>query len=160
MTTYVLEAIDPAELAPVRAHRVDAHGNAVTVFASLQGGEQMRCCLELSERGDRVATIAHAPLGVPGPYREVGPVFVHAEACAGRPPGPEVPDWFADAPRVLRAYTSAGTMHHPANRVVETGQSVAEALANMFDDPVVAEAHVRNLVAQCFIARAVRQRPA
>lgn len=157
MTTYLLEAIDPSELASLRAHGVDAHGNAVPVFESAEGGEQLRCCLTLSRSGERVATIAHAPLRVPGPYREVGPVFMHADECVGHPAVPEVPDWFADAPRVLRAYTPAGTMHHLAHRVVGTGQSTADALADMFDDPAVAEVHVSNLIAQCFIARAVRR---
>lgn len=68
-----------------------------------------------------------------------------------------MPEWFDEGPRVLRAYTRRGTMHYPANRVVNPGDGVAAALTEMFLDPAVAEVHLRNLLAQCFIARAVRQ---
>lgn len=84
-------------------------------------------------------------------------VFVHAEPCSGRTNSADVPEWFDDGSRVLRAYTTRGTMHYPANRVVDPGEGVGAALAEMFSDPAVAEVHIRNLLAQCYIARAVRQ---
>ena len=56
----------------------------------------------------------------------------------------------------MRAYDRTGAMVYAANRVVGAGEGVAGALEAVFADPDVAEAHVRNLVAQCFIARAVR----
>lgn len=66
------------------------------------------------------------------------------------------PGWFDDGSRVLRAYSHRGEMHYPANRVVRAGESVAVGLDLAFADPDVVEVHIRNLLAQCFIARAVR----
>lgn len=156
MSPYLIQAIDPAELAAVREDGVDAHHHRVSAVVDEQGGEQLRCCLRRSEVGESIMLISHAPLPTDGPWREVGPVFVHARTCPGRPASAEVPDWFDHAPRVLRAYTAEGAMHYAANRVVEPGEGVASALAEMFLDPAVAEVHVRNLAAQCFIVRAVR----
>lgn len=153
---YALQPIDPADLASARHQGVDAHGNEVTPFVDRHGGEQLRCCLRRSAPGERLILVAHAPLGVHSPWREVGPVFVHADVCTARPELSEVPAWFNDADRVLRAYTSDGVMHHPGNRVVRAGDGVAAALGDILADPAVAEVHVRNLLAQCFIARAVR----
>lgn len=156
MSDYLIEAIDPAELAAVRADGRDRQGHRVSVKVDDQGGEQLRCCLTRSEPGEPVMLIAHAPLQADSPWQEVGPVFVHAQDCPGRAASSELPDWFDDGPRVLRAYTSGGTMHYAANRVVEAGDGIAAGLEQMFGDPLVAEVHVRNMVEQCFIARAVR----
>jgi hypothetical protein len=67
-----------------------------------------------------------------------------------------VPDWFDQEPRVLRAYDAEGTMRYESNRVVDAGTGVGTALEEIFRDDAVREVHVRNLEAQCFIARVVR----
>ena len=83
-------------------------------------------------------------------------MFVHAEECpAPHRPG-EFPAWLDEAPRVLRAYGEDGAMRYAANRVVAAGEGVEAALVAVLEDPDVSEVHVRNLLAQCFIVRAVR----
>ncbi|NLG21348.1 MAG: DUF1203 domain-containing protein [Actinomycetales bacterium] len=156
MSTYRIESISPDELASVHRDGADAHGHHVTPFEDPTGGEQLRCCLRLSHPGEQIVLISHAPLSAQSPWREVGPVFVHAAPCAEWDGSAGLPAWFDDAPRVLRAYTSESAMHYPAHRVVAAGEGIAAALEVMFADPDVEQVHVRNLVAQCFIARAVR----
>ncbi|MCK0113330.1 DUF1203 domain-containing protein [Ornithinimicrobium sp. F0845] len=157
MTSYRIESIRPEALASVHRDGVEVLGNHVAAFDDTTGREQLRCCLRLSRPGGRIVLIAHAPLSAHNPWREVGPVYVHAARCAGWTPSAAVPEWFDDAPRVLRAYTSEPAMHHPANRVVAAGEGVAGALEAIFADPDVTQVHVRNLLAQCFVAKAVRR---
>ena len=157
MSTFLLRAVDPTELAAVRSTGRDVAGHVPEPFQDSEGGSQLRCCLRRSRPGDRLLLISHAPLAADRPWREVGPVFVHAEACDGWAGGiGTVPAWFDDAARVVRAYDSTGAMRYDANRLVRAGEGVAAALADVFGDPTVVEAHVRNSVAQCFVARAVR----
>lgn len=156
MTTFLLQAIDPHELAEVRATARDLAGHPVEPFVDAEGGSQLRCCLRRSAPGERLLLIGHAPLAVDRPWREVGPVVVHEAECGGLTTPDAVPAWFDDAPRVVRAYDATGAMVYPANRVVQAGAGVAEALDAVFEVPEVVEAHVRNLLAQCFVAKAVR----
>ncbi|WP_392543187.1 DUF1203 domain-containing protein [Oryzobacter telluris] len=156
MSAVVLVPIDPCDLAAIHRTGRDLHGHAAEPFTDAGGGSQLRCCLERSAPGERLLLVAHAPLGADRPWREVGPVFVHAGACP-RPHRPGAfPAWLDEAPRVLRAYGADGAMRYAANRVVEAGEGVEAALVGILEDPDVAEVHVRNLLAQCFITRATR----
>ena len=148
--------IDPADLATVRRTGRDLHGHEAEPFTEEGGGSQLRCCLHRSRPGERLLLIGHAPLAADRPWREVGPVFVHADPCPRPHDAATFPAWLDDAPRVLRAYDASGAMRYAANRVVDTGEGVEAALRVVLDDPEVAEVHVRNLLAQCFIARAIR----
>lgn len=156
MTTFHLTAIDRDELAGIRSTRRDVAGHRAEPFVDDEGGNQLRCCLRRSAPGEHLLLVGHAPLAADRPWREVGPVFVHEQACAGYTEPDRVPSWFDDEPRVVRAYDHTGAMRYASNRVVRAGEGVARALEEVFADPEVQEAHVRNLVAQCFIARAVR----
>lgn len=156
MTTFHIVAIDPGELAEVRTTGRDLAGHRVEPVVDLEGGSQLRCCLRRSAPGERLLLIGHAPLAADRPWREVGPVHVHEVTCDGYGAPTVVPAWFDDAARVVRAYDGSGAMVHAANRVVEAGSGVADALDAVFEDPAVVEVHVRNLLAQCFVARAVR----
>jgi hypothetical protein len=158
MSTFLLHAVDRAELDAVRSTGRDVAGHVPEPFHDTEGGSQLRCCLRRSSPADRLLLIAHAPLAADRPWREVGPVFVHAEPCAGWTGGDgTVPAWFDDEARVVRAYDVTGGMRYDANRLVRAGEGVAAALDDVFRDPTVVEAHVRNSLAQCFVARAVRR---
>ncbi|MGL4175135.1 MAG: DUF1203 domain-containing protein [Dermatophilaceae bacterium] len=155
MTTVRLLPISPSELSEVRRRGVDAHDRPAEPFAA-EGGEQLRCCLVPAEPGEQLLLIGHAPLAVRRPWQEVGPVFVHARRCPV-PFGGGVPSWLDDAPRVLRAYDRSGAMCYRHNRVVEAGHGVEAALAEIVAHDEVREVHVRNLLAQCFVVRAVQR---
>ena len=156
MTTFRVLAIDARELDGIRSTGRDPSGHRAEPFVDVEGGSQLRCCLRRSTPGEHLLLVGHAPLAVDRPWREVGPVFVHATVCGGYDAPHRVPAWFDEQPRVVRAYDRTGAMRYAANRVVEAGEGVARALEEVFADSEVAEAHVRNHVAQCFIARAVR----
>ncbi len=90
-------------------------GNPPRLLTDTEGGSPLRCCLRASAPGERVALVSYAPLrrwarstgADPGPYDEVGPVFIHPAPCPG-PAGDGLPAALLGAPRVFRAYSARG----------------------------------------------------
>ncbi|GAA1395441.1 DUF1203 domain-containing protein [Kitasatospora putterlickiae] len=118
------------------------------------GGAPLRCCLTRARAGDRIALVGYAPLrrwaaetgAEPGPYDEVGPVFVHDGPCAG-PAGQGWPEGFHGGRRVLRAYDRRGRILGGELVGPETAEAVA---ARLLADPQVAVLHVRAVEFGCF----------
>ncbi|WP_304450935.1 DUF1203 domain-containing protein [Nocardiopsis sp. YSL2] len=157
--SHEVHPITPRVLERLRAG--DDAGRARKGFTDGEGGAPLRCCLRGSRAGERIMLVSYAPLrgwarerGVdPGPYDEVGPVFVHAQPCHG-PQGTGYPLGLHGPLRVLRAYSAQGrilggrTVELPEERAGE----VDGILAEVFADPAVALVHVRAVVFGCFLA--------
>ncbi|TJZ44626.1 DUF1203 domain-containing protein [Streptomyces piniterrae] len=162
---YEARAIDSAVLEQLR-ERDDA-GLVRQPVADPEGGAPLRCCLRRSTAGERIILVSYAPLrrwaaetGVePGPYDECGPVFLHAEACSGPTSGPGYPAGLHGARRVLRAYSTQGSIlggsliEIPREQVTD----VDDALRDIFADPAVALVHVRAVEFGCFMVE-IRRR--
>ncbi|MEV0240872.1 DUF1203 domain-containing protein [Streptomyces sp. NPDC050674] len=151
-TTHTARAIPPHALKELRS--TDDAGRPAAPFTDTEGGAPLRCCLRRSEPGERIALVSYAPLrrwaaqthATPGAYDEVGPVFIHAEPCAGRA-ADGLP--FTDAHRTVRRYSARG--HILGGRLVEEPDSFDKALREAFDDPAVALVHVRAVEYGCFL---------
>jgi hypothetical protein len=162
--TYEIRAIEPEVLDQLR-ERDDA-GHPPRLLVDEEGGSPLRCCLRRVRPGEKVALVSYAPLrrwaaqtgAEPGPYDEVGPVFIHLERC----PGPEnkgFPNELGDSRRVLRAYATDGRII--GGRLVEPAPAGSEApaqaaLAELFADPGVALVHIRAVEYGCFTFEARR----
>jgi hypothetical protein len=88
------------------------------------------------------------PPGPEGAYAESGPVFLHADPCAG-PDRPGYPDEFRRRTQVFRAYSADGRI--VGGRVVrpeDDQEAVAEELLAEAD---VAYLHSRNVVHGCYM---------
>lgn len=156
LTTGVrVHAISAAELDDIRKRERDRFGNVPEELSS-DGGDQLRCCLRLTQPEERLWVIGHAPITAQRPWREVGPVFVHPEPCDGYDPARGLPDFVRGTPRVLRSYTADQEMHYAGNRVTAPDDDIEAILHGLLADPQIAEVHLRNLQAQCFIARVTR----
>jgi len=157
MAKFEVRAIDPGVVRELL--QCDDAGNPPRLLTDEEGGSPLRCCLRPVEPGERVALVSYAPLrrwaretgAEPGPYDEVGPVFVHPGPC----PGPEggYPKWLSGGRRVFRAYSAAGTIVR--GELFDAGSDLdptaAEAaLADLLDDPAVAVVHARALEFGCF----------
>lgn len=145
MTTLEYLPVPPADLHRIRCNGNDDFGNRLIPRAADEG-LPLRCCLRLSEQGEKVALIAYRPSKQGGPYAEVGPVFVHSGRCDGHP-GDAFPGDFHDRRAVLRPYDADGLMLEGI--LAEPGTSEGE-LRRLFDDPRVALVQVRNVVAGCW----------
>lgn len=147
-------AIDPAELARIRAASVDDFGNPVVPVVDEHGGSPLRCCLTDASPGDRIALIAFRPFDQPGPYAEVGPVFVHADGCAGYGTPDRYPDGFRDRRQLLRAYDHQGRITEGIqSRNGDQSEALLEWLLSRHD---VAFVHSRNVEWGCYMFSVAR----
>ncbi len=147
-TGFRVEAIPADDLERVRARGVDDFGNTVEPFADTTGGAPLRCCLRDARPGERIALIAYRPAAVGGPYAEVGPVFVHAEACAGYAETDRYPEGFRGRNQLLRAYDARGRQ---VENVVVDAAAAERAIAGLLQRPDVAYLHSRNVLAGCYM---------
>jgi hypothetical protein len=148
-----IRAIPGETLRRLRAQGHDDHGNPWQSRVDTEGGAPLRCCLRDSEPGEEIALISYAPVGVavtvcPGPYDEVGPVFVHADECDGYA-GAGYPGGWVDRPQTLRAYRLDGTIAGGVR--LEPGADRDAAARELLADPDVAFIHSRNIVYGCYM---------
>ncbi|MER5873607.1 DUF1203 domain-containing protein [Streptomyces sp. NPDC002044] len=168
-TTPAALPIGPSALAGLR--RIDDAGRPCLPYEDPEGGAPLRCCLRRSRAGERVALVSYAPLrrwaalsgADPGAYDEQGPVFVHADACAGPREDAGLPFGTPGALRAARRYDAGGRIL--GGRMLSLGEDpdgvVGRELAEAFADPEVALVHVRAVEYGCFLYEVRREvRPA
>ncbi|WNV91767.1 DUF1203 domain-containing protein [Umezawaea sp. Da 62-37] len=116
-------------------------------------GEPLRCCLTRSEGGQPLVLFGYSPEAGAGPYEEVGPVFVHAEACDGPERTDVLPAAMVAAPRVLRAYDSKGRIR---GGELAPAADVEAMTGRLLADPAVEQVQVRSLSHGCFLFAVTR----
>jgi hypothetical protein len=132
----------------VRAAGVDDLGNELVTTISTDGGEPLRCCLRDAAPGERIALLAHRPFPWDGPYAEVGPVFVHADACGGYAAVDAYPEGFRPRQQVFRAYGHDRTI---VESIVVDGADAEPALAGLLARADVDFVHSRNVAYGCYM---------
>jgi hypothetical protein len=147
-TEFRVTALPADELERIRARGVDDFGNALEPGTVTGPGTPLRCCLREAEPGERVVLIAWRPADVGGPYAEVGPVFVHAQACAGYAGEDRYPESFRARNQLLRAYDAHGRQ---VENVVVDGPAAERAITDLLGRPGVAYLHSRNVLAGCYM---------
>ena len=151
--TFTVHPIDADVAAELRVR--DDAGRLPEPVVDAEGGSPLRCCLRASRQGERMLLVSYAPLrrwaaaaGVdPGPYVELGPVFIHPEPCAGAD-GDGWPQDFRGQPRVLRGYGADGRIVD--GRVVDEGEAPEPKLDELLADERIAFVHARAVVFGCF----------
>ncbi len=147
-TGLLYEAIPTAELDAIRAAGRDEAGNPLEVQVHRDGGAPLRCCLREARAGDRLLLIAYTPPGPAGAYAERGPVFIHAERCAGYPTSDQYPPELAGRQQVVRAYDQQGRI---ADGVLAAdGKQAAVVIAELLARPEVELVHLRNVGYGCY----------
>jgi hypothetical protein len=153
MTTFEVRAIDPQVASELR--RLDDMGRPPRLLVDEDGGSPLRCCLKTSRPGERIALVSYAPLRRwanaynvdAGAYDEVGPVFIHAEACAGADDD-GYPAELRGSRRMLRAYGDDGRILRGV--LVEADGPFEEVLVDLLSEPRVALVHARAVEFGCF----------
>jgi hypothetical protein len=149
---FTVHAIDAETLESVRRTGRDASGNPPEPWLA-EGGEPLRCCLRDAAAGERLLLFGYEPKLPPSPYREIGAVFAHAEACAG-PDGPGYPPAWRSRPQVLRAYDARGWIH-PSTRAHD-GTDPEGELAGILAHPEVVRVDSRNIAYGCYMFTVTR----
>jgi len=144
----VFEPIPAATLEQIRAARVDEAGNELAEQVVADGGSPLRCCLRETTPGERVLLIAYTPPGTRGAYAERGPVFIHAEPCAGYRTPREYPPGLRHRQQVVRAYDREGRIADGV--LVEDGEHAEPVIRDLLARPEVALVHLRNVGYGCY----------
>jgi hypothetical protein len=146
--TLKVSALPQSDLDRIRARGIDDFGNQLVWSVNQdEDGTPLRCCLREAAIGEPVALLAWCPAPMPGAYAETGPVFVHADSCAGWQGG-GYPEGFRHRSQILRAYDSSG--RQVDNELVE-GTDAELALEALLARPEVAYVHSRNPLAGCYM---------
>jgi hypothetical protein len=155
-TTLDVLPIDPERLRTMRVQGHDEHGNAWSPYAAI-GWEPLRCCLRLARPDESIVLISYAPFTTPSPWTEVGPVYVHADSCAGYRDA-DLPAELRTGPRVLRGYDRDRRLLYDHVVVVADGDDLEPAVSDLLNDDEVDVVHVRALATQCFTYAVTRTR--
>jgi len=142
------QAIPAAELDAIRTAGRDEAGNPLEVRVLESGGAPLRCCLREARAGERVLLIAYTPSGTAGAYAERGPVFIHAERCAGYLTPGHYPPGLAHRQQVVRAYDRQGRIADGV--LVADGRHAERVIAVLLARPEVELVHLRNVGYGCY----------
>ena len=141
-------------LTRIRMRGADDFDNVMEV--SVHGGLDrvpLRCCLRDAEPGERTGLVAVRPAAVHNPYSEVGPVFIHAEACDGYQ-GAGYPPAFRGRRQLFRSYDRRG--RQVDNRIVD-GAAPEPVLEQLFVRADISYVHSRNPLAGCYMFSITRR---
>jgi hypothetical protein len=137
-----------------RTRRVDESGNTlIPIVADAPAAFPCRHCLRDAEPGEPMLVASHSPFALPGPYKEVGPVFVHAEPCARFAGGGEVPLQLRRRLLAVRGYDRAQRI---IDAEVVEGAVVDGEVDRLLARDDVAYVHVRFARTGCFACRVDR----
>jgi hypothetical protein len=140
------QAIPAEVLDAIRAAGRDEAGNPLEVVQS--AGSPLRCCLSEARPGENLLLIAYTPPGTSGAYAERGPVFIHADRCAGYLTPDDYPPGLARRQQVVRAYDRQGRICDGV--LVADGQQAQGAIAELLARPEVELVHLRNVGYGCY----------
>lgn len=154
----------PTDLAlRIRTTLRDDYGNALSVWRSDADGNPCRHCLRLTHPGERLILFAYRPFEEAGPYAEIGPIFIHADACERYDAQSVFPPNFVSRALTLRAY---GRTERGSLSIVDAQVSTPEpdaarrALERLFSNVDTSFVHVRSPAWGCYDFRIERNTPA
>jgi hypothetical protein len=150
--TFHVHALPADVLARVRTTGIDVSGTPIARMRA-DGGEPLRCCLRNADAGEALILFGYEPPIGASPYREIGPVFAHAETCAGPSATTAYPPAWRGRKQVLRAYDRRGWIH---DAVVHDGTDPEREIERLLADPAVVQLHSRNVAYGCFMFAVTR----
>jgi len=153
MNALKIIAIPTAETTRVRSTMQDGFGNSLSPLIS-DGSGPCRHCLRYADGGERLLLLSYKPFAKPGPYQEVGPVFVHADGCDRYPSDGGFPTDFIQRPLVLRPYDADDNIQD--SQVFADAGSAERTAQALLDNPSVAYVHARSRTRGCFMFRIER----
>jgi len=158
MSNFKVLSIPSAVAQKIREKMVDNLGHELSVtVAGDTGYGPCRSCLKQFRPGEKRILFSYSPNDRNHPYNEIGPIFIHAEAC---PPyeqrdkfPPEIKNGRLPIPLALRGYNNEGRMIGAA---LVGEREVEEVIAALFENRETSCIHARNAEFGCFIAHIER----
>ena len=142
-----------ADATALQAGAPDANGQSPEPHVARESGGPCRHCLKPIAAGERYLILGYRPFPEPQPYAEVGPIFLHAEACASYDRAAELPPILrTDGACIIRGYGGDDRIVYGSGRVVANAKIPEEAGA-LFGDPRIAYIHVRSATNNCYQCR-------
>jgi len=145
----------PSDLAAAyRAGAPDANGQVPERRISDGDGVPCRHCLENVAAGAPYLVLAYRPFPAPQPYAELGPIFLHAEACPAYEPAAGLPEreQRSTSGRILRGYGADDRIVYGTGIVV-ANDGIEAAAEAILERPDVAYVHMRSATNNCFTLR-------
>lgn len=156
MTPLKFVALDTAAVAALQAGGPDANGQMPERCLSDGSGGQCRHCLEIIGAGEAMLVLAFRPFPSAQPYAEIGPVFLHADACPRFAGGPEMPAIFDHMPDLLiRGYGADDRIVYGTGQVVPV-ERLRQHAGDILRRDDVAYLHVRSARNNCYQCRIER----
>jgi len=154
--SFFVTPLETALAEEMRAASHDAYGNELNAETQTAAGNPCRHCLRRAKEGERLVLFSYSPFHTRNPYKEVGPVFVHAGGCPRYAHAERIPEDFLNRPIVLRGYDAGQRIAQVAVVVDGATERRVEELLN---DPEIAFVHARSFTHGCFLFRVDRRRP-
>ncbi|MEM7116968.1 MAG: DUF1203 domain-containing protein [Chloroflexota bacterium] len=146
----------------VRAYQngtADANNQLPEQHVSTGSGTPCRHCLQPIAAGEPYLVLAHRPFPAPQPYAEVGPIFIHADACVRYGDELEVEGETAVIPPILdskqyivRGYNEQDRIIYGTGQVIKTAD-ILQYSAQLLAQNDVAYLHIRSAANNCFQCR-------
>jgi hypothetical protein len=151
--SFIVSPLETAVADEIRNASTDAYGNALQPETQTTYGNPCRHCLRRANPGERLVLFSYSPFDAPNPYKEVGPIFVHADGCSRYAQTDRVPEDFLNRPIVLRGYDAHQRI---ANVAVVVDGTTERRVEELLADPDVAFVHARSFTHGCFLFRVDR----
>lgn len=148
-TTFTIRPLPADDARTIRAAR-ETHGNPVRYVLDADGGKPCRHCLQAGAAGDGMILASYSPFTKTGPYAEIGPIYIHAQACPSYAERDSFPADFAPKRFVLRKYDAE---HNNLGGELIGERSPESVIAQLFSDSKVAYLHARFFGAGCYAFR-------
>ena len=153
MTGIRFEAMASETARALQACANDANGQTPERRVSDGQGNPCRHCLTDIAQGEAFLVLAYRPFPQPQPYAEVGPIFLHAEACERYDSAAGVPAMLLDRERLLmRGYGDDDRIVYGSGRIIPTA-GLVEAAAKLFERTEIAYIHLRSATNNCYQCR-------
>ena len=147
--------LDSDRARALRARRVDDFGNSMPVRRMTDGGYPCRHCLQDIDEGSDLLLLAYSPFPAPGPYSEVGPIFICAGNCTAYRETDRLPGIVTDRLVTVRAYDGANEIIYGTADVVD-GAEAQGPVERLLARPDTAYVHIRTARNGCFLCEVRR----
>ena len=148
-----VRAIDTKLTGRLRGQSTDDFGNPTRRSRAADGGAPCRHCLHDAKPGDELILTGHSPFDQLGPYKEVGPIYLHAASCQAYAAPKVIPPVIRQRQVVIRAYDETQSI---IDADLVDGADAESLIERLFANTRTRYLHARTARHGCFLCRIER----